>query len=829
MSILKEPIETSAKILLTDSRFLSDSTTSLFFAIKGARHDGHTFIKDLYKKGIREFVVEKEAFEAQPELQSLGEKEDIKIWVVKNGITALQNLAKKKRLRFHYPVVGITGSNGKTIVKEWLSQLLEGDFEIIKSPRSYNSQIGVALSVWEMTKNHTLGIFEAGISMQNEMEQLETIIQPEIGIFTNIGPAHNEGFRSLKQKILEKLRLFKNSKTLVYCLDYQEINEEINILLKAVNPGIKLIAWSKNKKGDYPVRVEQKNGNSQIGLTWANKTYHFEIPFTDAAAIENAIHCGYASLQILDRFKEEKNYESFFEKFKLLKPVAMRLELKQGTHDNYIIDDTYNNDLGGLKMAFHFMSQHHTKRSKALIISDILQTGLPEADLYQNLAELIKSQHIHTLVGIGPKISMHKALFSECSAQTPTFFESTHHFLKQYPFEQLMHALVLVKGARPFAFEKIVNQLIMKVHGTVFEINLDALTHNLNFYRNKIGTSTKIMVMVKAFAYGSGSTEVASWLQYHRVNYLAVAYPDEGVTLRKDGIKLPIMVLNSDPNTFHKVFEYDLEPEIYSLRLLKAYMLLKKNAAIKQTTKIHLKIDTGMHRLGFEKADIEEMTQLLKTQDHIEVASIFSHLVGADEAEHVPFSKDQILKFTDISHTIIEKIGYSPLRHICNSAGIVRFPEAKFDMVRLGIGLYGVEAAGIEPEALQVVGTLKTTISQIKTLQKGDTVGYGRHGKVEKETKIATLAIGYADGYDRGFGRGVGQVFVNGILCPTFGNVCMDMTMIDVSQAPCKEGDQVVIFGENPSIVNLAEKIQTIPYEILTGVSERVKRVFFHE
>ena len=827
MAIITDSIKTRAKILLTDSRFLSDPSSSIFFAIKGERHNGHIFIKQLFEKGIKEFVVEKDAIEADQDLKYFLENTELKAFLVQNSIKALQNLAAEKRSSFEYPVIGITGSNGKTIVKEWLHFLLEHEFDIVKSPRSYNSQIGVALSVWEMTEKSDLGIFEAGISLQNEMQNLEAIIKPDIGIFTNIGPAHNEGFRSLKQKITEKLRLFKNSKVLVFCQDYKEINEELVILLKAVNPKINLIGWSRNQIGENWVETNPTENGTLIEINWEGESFDFEIPFSDHASIENAIHCAYTGLYLNSQKHIDLNI--FFEKFKSLKPIAMRLELKQGTNDNYIIDDTYNNDLAGLKMALNFMSQHHTKRNKVLIVSDILQSGLQANDLLQSLADLIKSQDILLLIGVGPHFFNNKSFFEKCSTETPQFFESTVDFLSLFNFENLHNSLVLVKGARPFAFEKIVNKLVMKVHGTVFEVNLDALTHNLNFYRNKIGSNTKIMVMVKAFAYGSGSMEVASWLQYHRVDYLAVAYPDEGVVLRQNGIKLPIMVLNSDPDTYHKLFEYDLEPEIYSLRTLKAYIHFKQSLFAETESKIHLKIDTGMHRLGFIESEISEMMELLTNCPKITIASIFSHLVGADEAEHKDFSKHQIENFDAFSSQILAKLSYKPLRHICNSAGIIRFPEAKYDMVRLGIGLYGVESSGIEPNALEVVGSLKTTISQIKTLKAGDTVGYSRKGIIEKESKIATLAIGYADGYDRGFSRGVGKVLVNGILCPTIGNVCMDMTMIDVTEVNCKEGDQVVIFGKEPNIMDLSKAIGTIPYEILTGVSERVKRIFYHE
>lgn len=714
MLIETDKIITKGKILLTDSRILSDPASSIFFAIKGDRHDGHQYIQQLFENGIREFVVEKNIIDHDIELKSFLEKTDLKAFLVQNSIKALQNIAAEKRKQIKYPIIGITGSNGKTIVKEWLNFLLEQEFDIVKSPRSYNSQIGVALSVWEMTEKSNLGIFEAGISLQNEMQNLETIIKPEIGIFTNIGPAHNEGFRSLKQKITEKLRLFKSAKVLIYCSDYAEINEEVTLFLKAVNPNIQLISWSKNKIGENWAESQTTETGTLIELSWLGESYRFEIPFTDNASIENAIHCAFTGLYLHGQSKI--NLKAFFEKFKIIRPVAMRLELKQGNNDNYIIDDTYNNDLGGLKMALNFMSQHHTKRQKALIVSDILQSGLQESELLESLKNLIKSQNITILIGIGPKFYAHQVFFESSSLGKSYFYQSTADFLSLFDFENLCNSLVLVKGARTFTFEKIVNKLVMKVHGTVFEVNLDALTHNLNYYRNKIGNQTKIMVMVKAFAYGSGSMEVASWLQYHRVDYLSVAYPDEGVVLRQNGIKLPILVLNPDTETYNKLFEYNLEPEIFSLRTLKAYLQFKNNSFPDTPSKIHLKIDTGMHRLGFIEDDLPELLELLKSSSKVEIASIFSHLVGADEAEHIDFSKKQIAQFDVLSSKIIDKLDYKPMRHICNSAGIIRFPEAKYDMVRLGIGLYGVESSGIEPHALEVVGTLRTTISQIKTL-----------------------------------------------------------------------------------------------------------------
>ncbi len=815
MNFVFEPIKTEASVLLTDSRLVTQAEQSIFFAIKGEHHDGHLFVLDLYEKGVREFVVEKKA--SPPELIKKWETcVGAKFFLVENAVKALQELVIRHRRQFDLPVVGITGSNGKTIVKEWLSALLANDYHLVKSPGSYNSQIGVPLSVWQLNATHSLGIFEAGISITGEMERLEPMIRPSIGIFTNIGPAHNVGFRSLKSKITEKLRLFQHSQVLIYCKDYETIDEEITILLKAVNPNLNLIAWSKNSEQNFGVSYLKEKKQTLTKINWNDTEFEFQIPFTDDASIENVTHCLMVMLYL------GKTQTSIQAGLNLLKPIAMRLELKQGINDCYLIDDTYNNDYAGLSVALNFMSQQHTKRRKVLIVSDLLQSGVPDSDLYESISDLCANNEIDFVIGIGERISAHKNHFKNA-----VFFPTTDTFLSEFHWNELKSSLILVKGARMFGFEKIVNKLVSKVHGTVFEINLEALTHNLNFYRNKIGQSTKIMVMVKAFAYGSGSAEIASLLEYHRVDYLGVAYTDEGVFLRENGIKLPIMVLNPQPESFIKLVEMNLEPEIYSFKILDQFLSFIENKS--GTFKVHLKVDTGMHRLGFEKKDIAELLLKLKQHRNLEIASIFSHLVGADESVHNEFSKKQIDTFLLMTQEIESQLGISTLKHICNSAGIIRFPEARFDMVRLGIGLYGVEASGGEQAALQTVGTLKTIISQIKFVAKGETIGYSRKGILEKDSKIATIAIGYADGFDRGFSNGVGEVLVNGVLCPVIGNVCMDMTMIDVSEADCEEGDVAIVFGKEPSIQYLASKIGTIPYEILTNVSERVKRVFYKE
>lgn len=751
---------------------------------------------------------------------------------VDSPLKTLQQLAADHRRQFAIPIIGITGSNGKTIVKEWLAQLLASDYSIAKSPKSYNSQLGVPLSVHQLNAQHTLGIFEAGISKPHEMSALQAIIRPTIGIFTNIGPAHDEGFKTHRQKIAEKLRLFTGVETLIYCTDYTDIDEEINLLLRAVNPGVRPITWStQSGRALYQV---SRQGNV-LTLDAEHGHWSLTIPFAapapgQSAVAENLTHCLVAMLTL-----GITDTATLQNRLNRLRPVSMRLELKEGIHNCALIDDSYNNDLTGLQLALNFLAQQTSQSQRAVILSDVLQSGQDEAELYTTIAQLIHNQSIKLFIGIGSVISQHTSLFPAGSR----FFDSTDQFLADNPTDTFRDTAILVKGARPFAFERIVNRLQRKVHGTVLEINLDALTHNLNYYREKVGMETKIMVMVKAFAYGSGSAEVAQRLQFHRVDYLAVAYADEGVSLRQNGITLPIMVMNPAPETFTTLLDYDLEPEIYSLRLLHEWAIFvsaagaqpaKNTAAVAQKIPgMHLKIDTGMHRLGFTEPELPAVLAFLKEHPELNVAAMFSHLVGADEAQFNAFSQEQFRRFQRGADLLSAGLGYQPIRHLLNSAGIVRFPDFKLDMVRVGIGLYGIESSRLEPGQLRPVGTLKTTISQIKTVVAGDSVGYSRRGVLPHNARIATLAIGYADGYDRRFGNGTGEVWVNGVRCPTVGNICMDMTMIDVTKANCEEGDSVIIFGAELPIDELAARIGTIPYELLTGVSERVKRVFYTE
>lgn len=823
------PITTNAVYLLTDSRQLIFPQQTLFFAIRGVRHDGHQFIADLYQKGVRQFVVEQKSL-TDSLLTTLESFENAQIWAVESSLKALQDIAKQHRSQFDIPVIGLTGSNGKTIVKEWLGQLLSTDYRIVKSPKSYNSQIGVPLSVWQINDTHTLGIFEAGISQLHEMKPLQEIIQPSIGIFTNVGSAHDEGFRSRKQKVTEKLRLFTQCNQLIYRADYSDIDEEVRLILKPVNPKCELISWGSTENALIKADWHQDTDQTYVVLNSVLERYNnqlFSIPFTDEASVENCIHClilmlmlGIPSAEIRQRVAR-------------LRPISMRLELKEGINDCYLIDDTYNNDLVGLTIALNFLSQQEQRLKKVAILSDLLQTGQKEEELYTQINTLLQQKGVQQLIAIGEAFERNAHLIQVQSQ----YFATTNDFLAKFPIQSFSDALVLIKGARAFQFERIVHRLQQKVHGTVLEINLDALTHNLNFYRNRVGNETKIMVMVKAFAYGSGSAEVAQLLQFHRVDYLAVAYADEGVLLRQNGIELPIMVMNPSASTFDKLIEYHLEPEIYSHKVLDEWLDFhppvsssNENTGVAASkVPIHLKLDTGMHRLGFTEADLPLLIYKLQQSPSTEVASVFSHLAGADEAIHNEFTRRQYERFISGAAQLEKALGYRPLCHLLNSAGIVRFPDYKLDMVRLGIGLYGVEVNRLEQRSLQLIGTFKTVVSQVKHLPAGETVGYSRTGVLEKASSIATIALGYADGYDRRFSKGVGKVLINGALCPVVGNVCMDMTMVDATGVTVQEGDEVIIFGNDLPITQLADQIGTIPYELLTGISERVKRVFYKE
>ena len=808
--VLQATAYTGILELLTDSRKIIHADSSLFFAIKGNRHDGHRFIPDMVKQGVRNFIVN----EFREEFKSL----EANFIIVDDSLAALQSLSAHHRNRFEIPVIGITGSNGKTIVKEWLYQLLRPDHNIVRSPKSFNSQIGVPLSVWLMQEENQLAIFEAGISLPNEMEKLEKIIHPTIGLFTNIGSAHDENFENTEQKVREKLKLFAGVKTLIYCKDYPDIQEIVQKTFGR-DDGPELFTWSRKAKADLQVgRVTRLEGESEIQAVYKNAFQKIRIPFTDDASIENAINCWTLLLKL--GLEEEQ----IAERMLFLSPVAMRLEMKTGINNSSVINDSYNSDIGSLRVALDFLNQQKQHKTRSIILSDILQSGKNEEVLYKEVANLLKAKSVDKMIGIGEAISRQEHLFD----LPKQFYKTTEEFLKDFPQQTFRDETILIKGARPFGFEKISKLLQQKAHETILEINLNALVHNLNFYRSRLRPGTRLMAMVKAASYGSGSFEIANILQFHHVDYLAVAYTDEGVDLRKAGITLPIMVMNPEVQSFESMVRHQLEPEIYNLRLLNQIGdELQKHEG--DQFRIHIKLDTGMHRLGFEEAELNQLVVRLKNMRRVKIESVFSHLAASDEAEHDGFTRMQLEKFERMSNVICKAFDYPIIRHILNSSGILRFSEAQMDMARLGIGLYGVAATPQEQQHLMQVATLRTTISQIKHVSSTETIGYNRGGKLKRDTVVATVAIGYADGVNRKLSNGVGKMWINGKLAPIIGNVCMDMTMLDVTDIPAREGDEVIVFGAELPVTDLAKKLGTIPYEVLANISQRVKRVYFQE
>jgi alanine racemase len=810
--------ETTIEHLLLDSRRIYSPSTSLFFAIKGSRRDGHRFIPELYKKGVRNFVVSEKTHPLNfPEADFL---------LVDDTLTALQELAAFHRKQFSIPVIGITGSNGKTIVKEWLYQLLQEEYNIVRSPKSYNSQIGVPLSVWQMNEQNTLGIFEAGISEQEEMIRLEKIIQPTIGILTNIGEAHSEGFIDAEHKFREKLSLFKRCKTLIGReVDFADRRDLIDMLGADIN----LLTWGYEDQCDFVVISVEKNEQS-TSITIARKSgelgqYRINIPFTDDASIENAITC-FCVLLFLNL-----NPGPISERMNRLHPVNMRLELKKGINHCTVINDSYSADLSSLEIALNFLDQQSGSAGKTVILSDFLQSAATDNELYAQVAEKLKAHHINRVIGIGERISAELQHFAANAEENLVMelFPSTEMFLQQFRSSQFKEETILVKGARVFAFEQIVQLLEQKVHQTVLEINLNAIAHNLKEYQKLLKPSTKVMAMVKAFAYGSGGAEVAGILQYHKVDYLGVAYADEGVELRKAGITLPIMVMNPDESAFESIIENNLEPEIYSFELLNAFDTFLKKESLQQYP-VHIEIETGMNRLGFAISDMERLSSVLQTTSSVKIQSVFSHLAASEESIQDEFTLHQFNLFNKAAKMLEEKLGYSFIKHISNSAAAIRHPQLEMDMIRLGIGLYGVDSSNSHKLNLQTVAALKSTVAQLKYLKAGESVSYNRKGMLNKDSVIATIRIGYADGYPRRLGNGIGKIWINGKLVPVVGTVCMDMFMVDVTDIPAvQQGDDVLIFGKQLSVQQLAEWAGTIPYEIMTGISQRVKRVYFEE
>jgi alanine racemase len=791
-----------------DSRSLQNGSETLFFALSGVNNDAHSYISELIEKGVQNFVVE-----YIPE--NCHEKANFLI--VKSTLEALQNFAAYHRNLFNFPVIGLTGSNGKTIVKEWLNFLLSPDHNIIRSPKSYNSQVGVPLSVIAINEKHNLGIFEAGISTVNEMDKLEKIIRPTIGVLTNIGTAHDEGFLNLIQKIDEKLLLFKESPVIIY-----QKNEVVDSCLSQFSAEYmlhprKLFSWSyTNQLADvFILKKENINETTIIQYQYKNQNYDLKIPFSDSASIENAISC----LLVLLYF--QYNPETIQNRMQGLYPVEMRLEVKNGIHNCSIIDDSYSSDFQSLKIALDFLESQKKNPSKTVILSDIFQSGFSNEELYSKVAQLISDNKVNRVIGIGTTISAFKDKFSNCIT-----YQNTAEFIHDFDNLNFANETILIKGARSFQFEEIVGLLEEKTHETILEINLNSISHNLNFYKSKLAHDVKTMVMVKAFGYGNGGLEIAKLLEHHKVDYLGVAFADEGISLKNGGIKLPIMVLNPESTSFSSIIQHQLEPEIYSLKGLNAFLKIAREKNLKDFP-IHIKLDTGMHRLGFEENTIDELIAALKGNSTVRIQSILSHMATSDDMNHYEFALSQIRLFEKLSLRLMNELGVNPIRHILNTSGISNFPDAQFNMVRLGIGLYGVSNDSSEQKYLENVGTLKSIISQVRTIPAGDSVGYGRRFMAEKETKIATIPIGYADGISRLWGNQAGYVTIKNQKAFIVGSICMDMLMVDVSKIDCKEGDSVIIFGESPTVTEMADVLKTISYEILASISQRVKRVFF--
>ncbi|MBR4191817.1 MAG: bifunctional UDP-N-acetylmuramoyl-tripeptide:D-alanyl-D-alanine ligase/alanine racemase [Prevotella sp.] len=813
--------DTDAQIgwLLTDSRSLCFPEETLFFALKSARNDGHKYISDLYRRGVRNFVVESRGIQEYCP-NSASEMNDANFLIVPSPLAALQRLAERHRDEFDIPIVGITGSNGKTMVKEWLYQILLPSQKIVRSPKSYNSQIGVPLSVWLLNEQTEVGIFEAGISEPGEMMALRDIIQPTVGVFTSLGSAHQENFRSMEEKCMEKLELMHDTQAMIYCSD----NDIVSRCVRRMQYKGEKIAWSQCDE-QVAFFVKTVDG-TKISYRYKGEDGAFDIPFSDEASIEDCITCAATALYL------GITPEQLAERMPVLEPVAMRLEVKDGQRGCVLINDSYNSDVNSLDIALDFMNRrqfspltsHPSLLKKTLILSDMYQTGVAPEQLYAQVSDLCVKRGIQKFIGIGTDLS---AQADKIQIVDKQFFLDVQHFLTSDTFSSLRNELILLKGARSFGFDQITEQLEQKVHETILEVNLNAVVNNLNYYRSFLKPETKMVCMIKADAYGAGAIEIAKTLQDHRVDYLAVAVADEGVTLRKAGITANIMIMNPEMTAFKTMFDYDLEPEVYSFRLLDALIRAARKEGITGWP-VHIKLDTGMHRLGFDPInDMDELIDRLKHQNAIIPRSVFSHFVGSDSDGFDEFSARQFALFDEGSKKLQAAFTHKILRHMDNSAGIEHFPERQMDMCRLGLGLYGVDPR--DNRILNTVSTLKTTILQMRHVPAGDTVGYSRKGKIDHDSVIAAIPIGYADGLNRHLGNRRCYCLVNGQKAEYVGNICMDVAMIDVTGIDCHEGDMVEIFGEHLPVTTLSDIIDTIPYEVLTGVSNRVKRVYFQD
>jgi alanine racemase len=798
--------------LLIDSRKIVYPETSLFFAIKSSRNDGHRYLQDVYDAGVRNFIVEKKSIVNISILSGLN---GANVVSVENSLTALQQLAAAHRNLFTIPVVGISGSNGKTVVKEWLYQLLKDDMLIARSPKSYNSQVGVPLSVWQLNEQHNMGLFEAGISTTGEMERLLSIIKPNIGIFTMLGEAHDEGFSDRSTKLQNKLSLFAQSEVLIAADEQPEVKQGL-LLFKQQYPAVKLFTWSRtNEQANVYFQVIHQATYTAIQCRMGARILSVRIPFTDEASVQNACTC-FAFLLCIQRASTE-----VLSRFETLLSVEMRMQLKDAINNCRIINDSYSSDLHSLRIALDFAEQQSPGLKRTLILSDIPETGKTPTELYTEVAKLLRQKGINRFLGIGLELQKHSYLF-DSSAR---FYADTREFLEWFSAVDFNNELILLKGARTFGFERINSLFEKRVHETVMEINLNALVHNLNVYRGLLKPDVKVMAMVKAFSYGAGSFEIAKVLEFNRVDYLTVAYADEGVELRNAGIKLPIMVMNPEVSAFDTILRYNLEPEIYNFHILDQLL----QAADGEEVGIHIEVDAGMKRLGFDENQLQELVARLKQHPNIRIKTVFAHLVASDEKKHDEFTRHQIETYKRGAEVITSAFDYPIFKHILNSGGIVRFEDAQLDMVRLGIGLYGIDPSNVIQKQLQPIGTLKTVVSQLRSVPAHETIGYSRRGILLKDSLIATVAIGYADGLNRRLGNGKGYMLVNGQRAPVIGSICMDMTMLDVTGLDVKEGDEVIVFGGGIDLLDVAGKLGTIPYEVLTSVSQRVKRIYYFE
>ena len=782
-----------------DSRSLENKENTLFFALKGHNHNGHDYIPELIQAGVRFFVVSE-----PPAIIS----DELCYFVVDEVLVALQKYAAAIRAAVSFPIIGITGSKGKTLVKEWLNFLLNPEYTIIKSPKSYNSQTGVALSLLGIKPTHNLGIFEAGISTINEMARLEYMLKPTLGVLTSIGTDHQEGFDSVEEKIFEKLKLFKDARTVVFQYDER--------VIKALGDADRAFTWSFDKNDKAQVFFEPV-ANQKFRVSYQEYFFEVYFPFMDAASLENTATCIAVLLNM------DYNAVVIQERIAQLYPVELRLQVKHGQNDCVVIDDSYNADFASLKIALDFLEKHKNNTVKTVILSDVFQSGVSEVALYNQVASILEDNNVTRVIGIGPSIS------KQWSGKSHVFlYPTVEDFLQRFNIDEFQDETILVKGARSFHFDRIVSLLEAKTHETILEVNLNALRHNLNFYRLRLKPETKMMVMVKAAGYGNGSFEIAKLLSHEKVDYLGVAFADEGIALRKAGIHIPIMVMNPEISAFPAMLAYQLEPEIFSIAVLETFLKVARLHNEYQYP-IHLKIDSGMHRLGFLPKDYHQVIALLKQTNVLEVKSIFSHLSSSDMPEYKTFTLKQIADFKAACAILSSGLGIAPIRHILNTSGVYHFPEHQFEMVRVGIGLYGVGNDADENAQLQVVSALKTKILQIREIFEGESVGYGRRFRTSRMTRIATIPIGYADGVHRSWGNGVGWVYIKECKAPIVGSICMDMLMVDVTDVPCVEGDVVEVFGSHLSVSEIASVIGTIPYEIMTSISPRVKRVFFEE